>query len=201
MFWRARTLVIATLISLPMFGASAPGISNFDRVDGRVYRGGQPTDEGFRYLAQIGVKTVIDLQEDDSRARAERKTVTAAGMNYVNVPMTGLTPPTDADIVKILALLENPSTGAIFVHCHRGADRTGAVIAAYHIDHDKWDNRRALADAEAHRMSFFQTPRKNFIRAFRPLVDQTGSDEVVAAKPAGTAGFVSATVATAVPGQ
>ena len=54
------------------------------------------------------------------------------------------------------------------VHCWRGADRTGAVIAAYRIDHDHWDNDRALKDAKAHGMGFFQIPRQNFIKDFRP---------------------------------
>ena len=31
-------------------------------------------------------------------------------MKYVNVPMTGLTPPTDAEITKILALLGDKQT-------------------------------------------------------------------------------------------
>ena len=90
-------------------------------------------------------------------------------MQYVNVPMTGLTPPTEAEITRILALLEDAKAGAVFVHCMRGADRTGAVIAAYRIDHDHWDNYRALKEAMSFGMSFFQLPRQNFIRKFQPL--------------------------------
>ncbi|PWU03886.1 MAG: hypothetical protein C5B51_17970 [Terriglobia bacterium] len=155
------------LLSLPAFAGSGPGIKNFDKVDQHVYRGAQPTGEGFQYLAKLGVKTIIDLREADERAHAEEQAVTAAGMKYVNVPMTGLTPPTEAEISKILAILEDSSTGPVFVHCRRGADRTGAVIAAYHIDHDNWDNERALQDAKAHSMSMFQFPRQNYIRTFR----------------------------------
>lgn len=187
--FRYTCALLAALVSVPAF-AGAAGIRNFDRVDNHVYRGGQPDDDGFRYLASIGVKTVIDLQEADSRGRAEKNAVTAAGMNYVNVPMTGLTPPSDAEIARILALLEDTSIGPVFVHCHRGADRTGAVIAAYHIDHDKWENQRALADAEAHSMSFFQVPRKNFIRAFqarpaKPVSATAIAVAVAVAVPAG----------------
>ena len=90
-------------------------------------------------------------------------------MHYVNVPMTGLTPPTRAEITRILVLLEDATAGAVFVHCMRGADRTGAVIAAYRIDHDHWDNDRALKEAMSFGMSFFQLPRQNFIRKFQPL--------------------------------
>src|SRR5438046_4249643 len=109
------------IFSLPVFaGPPVQGIHNFFRVDDHVYRGAQPTNQGFQYLAQIGVKTVLNLREDDYRASAERHVVTNLGMQYVNVPMTGLTPPTEAQISKILALLEDSSHRAVFVHCKRG---------------------------------------------------------------------------------
>jgi protein-tyrosine phosphatase len=156
--------------------ASVPGIQNFDEVGGRVYRGAQPSDEGFRYLAKIGVRTVLDLREADERSAAEKRAVTGLGMKYVNVPMTGLTAPTDAQIASILALLESESAGPVFVHCKRGADRTGVVIAAYLIDSLKWDNARALQDAKAHHMGYFQFPRQNYIRNFRPRVVSAGAE-------------------------
>ena len=169
MFHTYRISFALFAFSLPALASPVPGISNFDQVDAHVYRGGQPTTQGFQYLAKIGVKAVIDLREAGDRARAEEQAVIAGGMKYVNVPMTGLTPPTEAEIARILALMEDSAAGPVFVHCMRGADRTGAVIAAYHIDHDKWDNARALKDAKAHKMSFFQFPRQAFIRDFRPL--------------------------------
>jgi tyrosine-protein phosphatase SIW14 len=154
-------------LCLPLFaGSLVPGIENFHQVDEHVYRGAQPTQQGFGYLARIGVKTVIDLREADDRSRAEESAVRSAGIKYVNVPMTGLTPPTEAEITRILAILEDASDGPVFVHCKRGADRTGAVIAAYRIDHEAWDNTRALNEAMANGMSIFQLPRQSFIRNF-----------------------------------
>src|SRR6266849_1929051 len=170
MFFPSRRLTLLLVFGLPAFAASAPGIKNFDQVDTHVYRGGQPTAEGFQYLANLGVKTIIDLREADDRGQAEERAVTASGMKYVNVPMTGLTPPTLAEITKILGMLEDAATGPVFVHCMRGADRTGAVIAAYHIDHYKWDNARALQDAKAHSMSVFQFQRQKYIQEFRPRI-------------------------------
>ena len=164
-----RSFISLLILSLPAFaGSSVQGIKNFSQVDDHVYRGAQPTDEGFNYLAKIGVKTVVDLREHDDRSLAEEHLVTAAGMEYVNVPMTGLTPPTEAEITKILALLEDYTTGPVFVHCQRGADRTGAVIAAYRIDHDHWDSARALSEAKSLGMSFFQFPRQRYILTFQP---------------------------------
>jgi tyrosine-protein phosphatase SIW14 len=137
-------------------------------VDQHVYRGAQPSNDGLEFLTKLGVKTVIDLRERDERSRAEETLVTAAGMKYVNIPMSGLRPPTEAETSKILAILEDGTTGPVFVHCKRGADRTGAVIAAYRIDHDGWDNGRALKEAMDRGMSFFQWPRQSYIRDFHP---------------------------------
>ncbi len=164
---RSCTLLFA--LAIPAFaGSSTPGIKNFHQVNEHVYRGAQPADEGFQYLAKIGVKTVIDLREADERSQAEEAVVTAAGMKYVNVPMTGLTPPTEPEITRILGILEDDSAGAVFVHCQRGADRTGAVIAAYRIDHEHWDNARALSEAKSDGMGSFQFPRRSYIRDFQP---------------------------------
>jgi tyrosine-protein phosphatase SIW14 len=163
----SRVLGICLMsLGLPVFAAPAvSGIRNFDRLDDHVYRGAQPTAEGFQYLAKIGVKTVLDLRDDGPR---EQEMVTADGMKYVHIPMTGLTPPTAEETSKILALLNDASSGPVFIHCKRGADRTGAVIAAYRIDHDHWDNARALKEALSHGMRSFQVPRQNYIRKFEP---------------------------------
>lgn len=166
MFLRNERIIALLLWAIPSFAASLPGIKNFDQVDTRVYRGAQPTPEGIRQLANLGVKTVVDLRETGERSKKEQRIVTGNGMRYINVPMSGLTPPTSEEITKILNLLEDLSSGPVFVHCLRGADRTGAVIAAYRIDYEKWDNGRALKDAKAHGMSPFQLPRENFIRNF-----------------------------------
>jgi tyrosine-protein phosphatase SIW14 len=180
----ARRYLISLLALSPVFAGSVPGIENFDKVDAHVYRGGQPSDDGFRYLAKLGVKTIIDLREADERSKVEERVVTGAGMKYANVPMTGLTPPTDAEITKILAILAGSPNEPVFVHCKRGADRTGAVIAAYHINYHGWDNARALKDAKAHKMGSFQFPRQNYIKNFRPRAVDTKATSVADATAA-----------------
>ncbi|HEV2380522.1 MAG TPA: tyrosine-protein phosphatase [Terriglobia bacterium] len=192
-----RSFIPLFLFSLPaLAGSSVPGIHNFYQVDNHVYRGAQPTNEGLSYLAKIGVKTVLDLREPGERSAAEEHAVTALGMQYVSVPMGGLTAPTAAQISKILALLEDKTTGPVFVHCRRGADRTGAVIGAYRVDFDHWDNARALREAMSDGMSFFQLPRQSYIRSFQPR----SPEAIEAAKPVEAKVAASATPAVAVSG-
>jgi tyrosine-protein phosphatase SIW14 len=190
-----RFLASLFVFSLPACaGSSVPGIHNFYQVDGHVYRGAQPTNEGLEYLAKIGVKTILDLRGAGRRSSQEEHAVTALGMRYVNVPMSGLTPPGAAQISKILALLEDAGTGAVFVHCRRGVDRTGAVIAAYRIDFSHWDNTRALREAMSDGMSFFQLPRQSYIRKFQPLTAEAKRASTPVERTASTSAAPAAAV-------
>ena len=149
-------------------GTGPQGLPNFHQVNEYIYRGAQPTDDGWKTLAKLGVKTILDLRrEDEHSTTAEAQGVEAAGMRYVNVPMVGVVAPTEEQMSKILTLLESHTDGPVFVHCQRGADRTGAVIACYRIMHDHWENQKALAEAKSDGMSWRQFGLKHYIEAFR----------------------------------
>jgi len=165
------TLAPFVAIALPtaaLAGAPPDGVPNFQKVDDHVYRGAQPTDQGFKNLATLGIKTVVDLREPGGRTRVEEKVVRAAGMDYVSIPMYGMETPSNDKVVKVLALLEDNSTGPVFVHCKRGADRTGAVIACYRMEHDRWKNDQALSEAKSLGMSFFERAIQRYVRGFKP---------------------------------
>ena len=149
-----------------------PGVRNFHQVDAHVYRGAQPDPEGFKSLAKMGIRTVIDLR-GESKARPEQKLVEAAGMHYVSVPMAGLTAPTDQQIGTIFALLNDPSAWPIFVHCRRGADRTGTVIACYRVAHDHWDNQKALREARMNGMSRIEHAMMHYILSFKAAASES----------------------------
>jgi tyrosine-protein phosphatase SIW14 len=157
------------------FAATAPrqltlhdGLPNFHEVNQDVYRGGQPTDAGFASLAKIGVKTIIDLRKPGSRADHEKAVVESLGMHYESVPLSGLGTPDRGKLVQILRVMNTPAEGPVFVHCRRGADRTGVVLACYRISHDGWDNHRAKKEAVADGMSIFQVLKKSFIMDYHP---------------------------------
>lgn len=147
--------------------ADTTAIPNFHQVNEHIYRGGQPGPEAWQGLANMGVKTVIDLRrEDEHSTAAEAKAVASAGMKYVNVPMKGVVAPSNEQIATVLALLD--SEGPVFVHCKRGADRTGAVIACYRIAHDRWQRQQALHEAKSFGMGSLQLGLKHYIMSFEP---------------------------------
>jgi protein tyrosine phosphatase (PTP) superfamily phosphohydrolase (DUF442 family) len=177
-------LLVVALVSVPIRarGAADPavrGIPNFHQVNGTIYRGGQPTAQGWAGLERLGVKTVIDLRRHEEHSiQAEQQEVEAARMHYVNVPMSGIVAPTDDTIFKVLALLQSSGAGPVFVHCRLGVDRTGAVIACYRIAHDGWGNQKALDEAKAYGMHWFEFGLKNYILRFSPP-PQRASDSTV----------------------
>lgn len=167
---RAICVLALTLVFIPAFAANteAPGVPNFHQVSDRVYRSAQPTDEGWKSLAKIGVKTIVDLRcQNEHSAEAEAQKVEAAGMRYVNIPWRGRVAPSDEDISKALALMNSSAAGPVLVHCKRGADRTGTLIAVYRIIHDHWQNDRALKEAESCGMGWTQFGLKRYISKFQ----------------------------------
>ena len=162
---------LALLFAIPARPAIAEtaAIPNLYQVNEHIYRGGQPALDAWQRLAKMGIKTVIDLRrEDEHSTAAEAQAVAAAGMNYVNVPMKGVVAPTNEQIAKLLALLD--SSEPVFVHCKRGVDRTGTVIACYRIAHDRWQRQLALQEAKSFCMGLFQVGLKHYIMAFQPAL-------------------------------
>jgi tyrosine-protein phosphatase SIW14 len=174
---RTGLAALALALSFPAWPADivALGIPNFHKVDDHVFRGGQPVNEAWPSLVKLGVKLVIDLRrEDEHSSAAEAQAVEAAGMNYVNVPMKGVVAPTNEQINKVLALLNSPDP--VFVHCKRGADRTGTIIACYRIEHDHWDRKQAMNEAKSFGMSWDQLGLKRYIMAFQPAAKRAALD-------------------------
>jgi protein tyrosine/serine phosphatase len=171
----ALSLSVAGLqaASLP----DVPGVPNFHQVDAHVYRGAQPNGQGFNGLAKLGVKTVIDLRGEKSEAPA----VEHAGMHYVRLPWSGYKAPDDSQINAVLALLNDNAVWPVFVHCRRGADRTGTAIACYRISHDHWANQQALEEAKTFGMSSMEVAMQRFILHFTAPLAASGT--VVATAP------------------
>lgn len=149
----------------------APGVPNFHQVNEHVYRGGQPSESGWSSLANLGIKLVIDLRPaTEHPVQAEERAVEAAGMRYVNVPMKNLGAPMAEAVLKVLTLIESSSSGPAFVHCKRGSDRTGTVVACYRIEHDHWENHKALQEARSYGMYRIERGMMHYVLNFNPAL-------------------------------
>jgi protein tyrosine/serine phosphatase len=150
-------LLIAQAAPSPSWAAddlSGVPIERFQQVDERLYRGAQPTEAGFRRLKELGVRTVVNLRmEPDAKRTNEKQIVESLGMRYIGLPVEdgnfftrSRRIPDDA-IRGFFSIVTAAENGPVFVHCHRGADRTGAVMAFYRIARQGWDSQRALKEA------------------------------------------------------
>lgn len=123
---------------------AAVTIKNFGQMDDRFFRGAQPKESDYQELAALGIKTVIDLQ-DDPKAY-EKQSVEALGMKYVNIPMSDKDYPSTEKIQQFLKLVDDPSTGKFYVHCAGGRHRTGVMGAVYRFNHYNWNYDQVYAE-------------------------------------------------------
>ena len=123
---------------------SAVTIKNFGQMDERFFRGGQPKEGDYQQLANLGIKTVIDLQNEPTSY--EKQSVEALGMKYINIPMSDKEYPETAKIDQFLKLVDDPATGKFYVHCAGGRHRTGVMGAVYRFNHYNWNYDQVYAE-------------------------------------------------------
>jgi protein tyrosine phosphatase (PTP) superfamily phosphohydrolase (DUF442 family) len=166
--------------------APPPSILHVKQVNEHLYRGGQPNNKELKALQTVGVKAVIDLRGAGERSKREEQTVEALGMKYYSVPLRPMAAPTDKQVALLLSLIADSNNWPVFVHCERGKDRTGTVIACYRIAHDGWPNERALAEAVDDGLNIFERSMKNYIRNYRPPVSAGAKTSLTAGRQCGS---------------
>jgi protein tyrosine/serine phosphatase len=143
------------------------GVPNFGRVSATLFRGGRPKEEGFQALKKSGVEIVVNFLNEPDQIAAERRVVEALGLRYVSIPWTAWNNPTNRQVAEFLEVVRANPEKKIFVHCHRGSDRTGVMVAVYRIAHDNWTPAAAIAEMKAYHYHRFWLPHlKNYIEDF-----------------------------------
>ncbi|HYG78170.1 MAG TPA: dual specificity protein phosphatase family protein [Planctomycetota bacterium] len=124
-----------------------PGVGNFAKISDCLYRGEQPTAEGFAQLKKMGVKTIVNLRSFHS----DRSKLKGYGLQYVHIYCKAWHPE-DEDVLAFLKVMQDPANHPVFVHCQHGADRTGMMVAAYRILEQNWPVEDAAK--ETHNFGF-----------------------------------------------
>ena len=154
------------LVSSAQTEMQREALPRFHRVNDQLYRGGQPKADGIRKLAAMGIKTIVSLRRENDHTVQEAEMARALGLRYFNVPMRDMSRPTDEQVTRALAIINAPENQPVFVHCRRGADRTGVVVACYRIAHDGWALKQATREAKQYGMSWTQFGMKDYIEDF-----------------------------------
>jgi protein tyrosine phosphatase (PTP) superfamily phosphohydrolase (DUF442 family) len=117
------------------------GCPNLCKVSETLYRGAQPTREGFENLKKLGIKTVVSLRDHHS----DEELLEGIGLSYIPIS----TDTWDISFEKVAAFLQvaiDPDASPVFVHCQHGADRTGVMVASYRVAVQGWEKTRAIRE-------------------------------------------------------
>jgi tyrosine-protein phosphatase SIW14 len=114
---------------------------NFDKVNDSLYRGGIPTRKDMENLKALGIRTIVDFH---GKPRSNESVwAKELGMRYFSLPWGEDAYPV---VDPFLKLVEDPENQPVFVHCYYGRTRTGAMIAAYKIKHERLSADDALKE-------------------------------------------------------
>jgi len=123
--------------------ASPSGVRRFAYVDEGLYRGDQPTPEGFQQLKDMGVETVVNLR----LLHGDQDKMAGTGLKYIHLRFP-VWNPEDKDVLEFLKIVTTPEHKPVFVHCRLGNDRTGMMVAAYRMIIQGWPLERAMEEME-----------------------------------------------------
>ena len=160
---RAR-LVIAVALMAPGFSALAadvpgqtpshssawavkldrPGLPNCFRLTTNFYRGAQPSAQGMAELKTLGVRSVVNLRTFHS----DKDKLASTGLKQERIKMEPWQA-NDDDVVRFLKIVADTNNLPVFVHCERGADRTGTMCAMYRIIFCGWTKEAAIKEMKA----------------------------------------------------
>lgn len=140
-----------------------PGVANFGVVADGLWRGARPSREGLLRLQAMGVRTIVNLEQHHD----DPVEVPAPGVAYYKIPMDAADP--DADkLAAFLKIVLSPANRPVFVHCRRGADRTGCAVGTYRIVVQGASVSAALRELAAYRWDPIYRRIPEFLRQLDP---------------------------------
>lgn len=145
-----------------------PGVGNVAEVASGLYRGAQPTREGFLALKKLGVRTVVSLRT----LHKEAEDVKAAGLEPVELPLQadvrGSRPPTPEEVARFLSVVLDPARRPVYFHCAHGQDRTGTMCAVYRMEVEGWSPEDAFAEMQEFGFNDVWLDLAAFVKGYRP---------------------------------
>ena len=166
---RCSLLCAIVLASGCTHGAQAPpprdALHNYAEVDpGRLYRAARCDATGIRQLVENDhIRTVVNLADKDDDCEA----IHGCGLRYFHLRSDATTQNT-RQMKQFLSLMNDPANWPVYVHCDRGADRTGEAVGAYRIVYQNWTPQQAIDELpKYHYFGLLGEPKK-FLRSLTP---------------------------------
>lgn len=193
--WVFGALIVALLVGVPTVYhryVYTHGKRLREVTPGVLYRSGQLTVAGFQdAVERFGIRTVVNLQEEapdpdvfagflDTRTVKESEVCRQLGVRFVHIPPDVLHP-TDARtqrpaaIDQFLAVMDDPATYPVLLHCRAGLHRTGILSAVYRMEFQGWTPAQAMRELKGHGFGEYASTSANdyikqYVLTFRPGV-------------------------------
>jgi protein tyrosine/serine phosphatase len=118
------------------------GVSNLYKISDDLYRSGQPSAAGLRNLEAMGIKTILNL-----RCFHWDRFFTSGepDCKYEHIYFKAWHPEVK-DVVRFLRIVTDHSRTPVLVHCHRGSERAGTMVAVYRIAVQGWSKEEAIRE-------------------------------------------------------
>ena len=163
------------------------GIENFGKVNDNYYRGSQPIADEFSELKKLGIKTIIDLRGD--RLRDSGNLARAAGLQYINIPLSTKRAATNDQTEYFLRLVNDQANWPVFVHCKGGRHRTGEMTAIYRITQEGWTAGQAYDEMKKYDFEdsfFYPRSLKKYVFSYyeRYAAQRASTRQTVVVSPA-----------------
>lgn len=129
---------------------TAPGITNFARLDTTIACAGATRPAAVAELKKMGYASIINLRqasEPGADIEGETAAAKAAGIHFSHLPFNAASPD-PAVVDSFLKAVTAPANQPAFVHCATG-NRAAAMWMIKRMVVDKWDADRAGAEAAA----------------------------------------------------
>jgi len=106
-------------------------VQNYNRLRPTIATGGSIDVDQVVTLKAKGFKTIIDLRTPEEGTAEEKTAVEAAGMRYVNLPVSKGRP-SDEQVRALADILQDSGQAPVLVHCASG-NRVGTAWAIYRV--------------------------------------------------------------------
>jgi uncharacterized protein (TIGR01244 family) len=137
-------LTILFVACLFLIGSTDDSIPNLTQPKPEIFTAGQPTETGFKELAAMGIRTVINVLPEPQCMKGEQGMVQMNQMVYHKLPFEAATLNRDTidEFGYLMMTVERP----VLIHCSTG-NHVGGLWLAHRVLNDRMPVSVAIAEA------------------------------------------------------